>query len=590
MESALTRLLRRLVELAEEDPGLHALLRESAELVLARLNASDAARAEGPVARADEAAETDQADTARREEVASDAGGMPDAVRLPDAVGTPDAVRLPDAVRTPDADPAELETTAPTSEGEADESMEQRLQRVLDAREAERNQLRRSGPADVSAGMDEKGRATPPPVVVEFEEHSDDAQGRLLIHWAADASLKAEAARWVGERQRRLARGLEFATEIAPGDRAMLDKAQTSNVYLWMCRRDAPVPADPNDWDLLAGNFDALADALSLNAMIVEQDALSDSLNQAMALLAEAQSALRLAVDDIDGRHDETQRETFLWLKRMTDRLRIYLPRFMRLNDTADPDDWGSLREQCAQLEDTLRAQLASQRQQSRQWGRLRYHLQRIRSLGKEPDIEDWTKALDAVDRLIEDGIAPSSVDLRDALLPFIDEIPDEVETGKNVLLALREIDRYLASREAEILGTELVESGKEELSAEERGVRTLLAGKSLVLIGGIQRPQHKDRIERAFGLAELIWLDGGAASYTEFEPSISRADVAVVILLIRWSSHGYGEVKGYCDAYDKPLIRVPAGYSPKQLAHQILEQAATRLHGEASVDQTASN
>jgi hypothetical protein len=169
-------------------------------------------------------------------------------------------------------------------------------------------------------------------------------------------------------------------------------------------------------------------------------------------------------------------------------------------------------------------------------------------------------------------------VKLRDALLPFVDEIPDELDAGQNALLALREIDRYLASREAESTQRNETQARDEPLSGEEKKERALVQGRALVLIGGIQRPSHKTRIERALGLSELVWLDGGAASYTQFEPAIARPDVAAVILLIRWSSHGYGDVKAYCDTYGKALIRVPAGYSPKQLAHQILEQAAVRL------------
>ena len=49
-------------------------------------------------------------------------------------------------------------------------------------------------------------------------------------------------------------------------------------------------------------------------------------------------------------------------------------------------------------------------------------------------------------------------------------------------------------------------------------------------------------------------------------------------LLAIRWSSHGFGEVKDFCDRYGKPLVRLPGGYNPNQVAHQILTQIGDRL------------
>ena len=62
------------------------------------------------------------------------------------------------------------------------------------------------------------------------------------------------------------------------------------------------------------------------------------------------------------------------------------------------------------------------------------------------------------------------------------------------------------------------------------------------------------------------------------FEPDIARPEVALVLLAIRWSNHDYDNIKEYCDAYGKPLIRLPGGYNANQVAHHILSQAGTRL------------
>ena len=52
-----------------------------------------------------------------------------------------------------------------------------------------------------------------------------------------------------------------------------------------------------------------------------------------------------------------------------------------------------------------------------------------------------------------------------------------------------------------------------------------------------------------------------------------SLAPVDAVLLAIRWSSHSYGDVKGICDKYGKEFFRLPAGYNPNQVAHQLLQQ-----------------
>jgi hypothetical protein len=156
------------------------------------------------------------------------------------------------------------------------------------------------------------------------------------------------------------------------------------------------------------------------------------------------------------------------------------------------------------------------------------------------------------------------------------DAVPDETELTPAVALVFREIDRYLATRPA-------AEEPRaaEAASAEVAEVRGLLAGKQMVLIGGQVRPPRRDALIDAFGLADLAWVTTEEhESLTVFEAPIARPEVAVVLLAIRWSSHSYAGVQEYCDRYGKLLVRLPAGYHPNQVAHQILSQVGHRLRG----------
>jgi hypothetical protein len=303
----------------------------------------------------------------------------------------------------------------------------------------------------------------------------------------------------------------------------------------------------------------------------------------ALQLLAEALSALRVAVAQLGESQDDVQNEAFLWLRSQTEERRIYVSRHMRLNDPADPAAWGELRARIQEQEDALRVEVERERQRRKAWGRLRYHLDQTARDEAADTAAHWTRALEAIDALVDSGVPPSSVELRDLLLPHLDSLPDDLELPRGALLALREIDRYQASREAEEDSASggLAGRATAEPTEEVRRLRSLLAGRAMVLIGGVHRPRQVGLIEEAFDLSELVWLDGGSPSYTQFEPAIARPDVAVVVLMIRWSSHGYGEVRSLCEQYDRPFVRLPSGYNPNQLAFQILDQVGERLAGE---------
>jgi hypothetical protein len=81
--------------------------------------------------------------------------------------------------------------------------------------------------------------------------------------------------------------------------------------------------------------------------------------------------------------------------------------------------------------------------------------------------------------------------------------------------------------------------------------------------------------------LSELVWVETREhQTHAVFESLVARPDVAVVVLAIRWSSHGFGEVKAFCDNYGKPLVRLPAGYNPNSVALHIMDQVGQRLKG----------
>jgi hypothetical protein len=109
--------------------------------------------------------------------------------------------------------------------------------------------------------------------------------------------------------------------------------------------------------------------------------------------------------------------------------------------------------------------------------------------------------------------------------------------------------------------------------------LRSRLSGQSMLVICGERRPMQQAAIRAAFDLKEVIWETiPPHTPLPEFLPAISRPDVAVVLLAIRWSSHQYTELARVCKQFGKPLVRLPAGNNANQIAHRILAQAGKRL------------
>ncbi len=124
----------------------------------------------------------------------------------------------------------------------------------------------------------------------------------------ARCRLKAEGIRWAVSRRRWIDEGSDFAFEVAPRDRDILDRARSAGCFLWMNSPEFPVPDDPSPLEDAAGCFEAVADAVALVRGLlpnVERD--RRFFEPALDLLAEAQSALRVAIERVDDRKDPEQ-------------------------------------------------------------------------------------------------------------------------------------------------------------------------------------------------------------------------------------------------------------------------------------------
>lgn len=504
---------RRLLELAAEDAGLRAELRALAEEILAATEAPD-----------------------------------PDAEPSPAAT---DTAKLPPHATPANAGDAVSHGPARPKAAPIDPMREQEPLRALT--------LGRRTPSSISpphpAGLS---------VPTEADENDLD-QIMSRCRW------KAKAARRVAEQQRHTREGTAFQIEDASTDPEIAEwTGRLTDGFYWHDAPDSERPPDISLLDDAGGCFEAVAEGLSLVAACEDR---RGAIERALPLLAEAQSMLRRALQRLQAPDDPDQLAVYEWVRDTAARHRLYLKRYMRAEDLAEPSGWPDLlarirREQARQgmvgadsvpgaLLDRLRTQLAAHPHGS---GTAR----------------DWQAIIKTVDELITAGTPPSYRDIRDLLLPVLDELPDRDDLPSGFRLVLREIDRFLATSTPDP-GAKIAH----EPTAEVKEAARLLNGRSAVLIGGHRRRDAQEALKRLLGLKELVWIETKEhQAVASFEPDIARPDVVLVLLAIRWSSHAFGEVKHLCDRLGKLLVRLPGGYSPNQVAAQILSQVSGHLEG----------
>lgn len=345
--------------------------------------------------------------------------------------------------------------------------------------------------------------------------------------------------------------------------------------FLWMLEPDG-YSDRPAVWDAAAEAFAASAAAADMLGvwLALPEDAARRYASEVLHLAAEAQGALYAAVVDTGKpKPDVDQVHLFVTVREEAAARQEYVHRYLRRDDPADPAAAPAVARRAADLTATLRRLGESGKARRKALANLRYKAARL--LDPAAAAGEWPRVVELLDELVAGGMPPSNAEVRDLLLPVADALPDEVELTRNAALVFREIDRYLAARPAG--GPAAPEP--EPPTAEVAEVRRLLAGRRVVLIGGQVRPDRRTALLDAFGLADLDWITTVEhESVTVFEAPIARPEVAVVLLAIRWSNHSYGDVRDYCERYGKLLVRLPGGYHPNQVAHQILAQVGHRL------------
>lgn len=427
-----------------------------------------------------------------------------------------------------------------------------------------------------SAGPDAPVSASLPARVSGLDREAANETAPLVIV-EKRCRLKAEAAQWAAERRRRLRAGANFHTEIDPTDRDLVARAkQLEDCFLWTSNSTCPEPGDLAEFERLGRSFTALADAIECVKLAAENDALGQGdLEESLQLLATSQALLRVIASEIGyDRADRDQEAVFRWLDQFTRDFRVYIQQHMRLADSPAPAAIDQLEERLSQLDERLNAVVRREKDHRRLIQKVRYEVGQIL---KQPHFfEQHTRSLlCAVEQLIAEGMKPSNTGLRETILPVADHLETLDELPAGTFQVLREINRFRSSNPGSAGAPQSAVAWSDQVAELEEKLR----GKAVLLIGGEMQHFRKRTIEEAFGLSELVWESTEEHSSIEFfRPAVQRPDVVLVLLAIRWSSHSYGDVQEFCRTWGKPLVRLPCGLHPNQIAHQVLSQASRQL------------
>ncbi|MDX2199394.1 MAG: hypothetical protein SF069_10550 [Phycisphaerae bacterium] len=251
----------------------------------------------------------------------------------------------------------------------------------------------------------------------------------------------------------------------------------------------------------------------------------------------------------------------------------------MTADDPADPANAVELRTRIKALSKRLDDREAVAKKVKNALGQIRYHAGQLTKGRPEEAPAHWTKIADAVKRLGEMGLPTTDRRVAEAVGSAAAAAWIGPSAGLEFMADV--IARALSLKsEFHKTDTKRPNGDEREWSPSVLGVRALLRGKRMVIIGGKRNAEAVQRLTQAFELKDAEWVE-----LTEHGPGtpmrapIYRPDTAVVIVIIKLTGHLHSdEARDCAAAAGKPCVMLSGGYNPERVAAEIMEQASYRL------------
>lgn len=342
------------------------------------------------------------------------------------------------------------------------------------------------------------------------------------------------------------------------------------------------MPPLPTDWEELAARYEALVPAWEVWIWYTaHQDALGPAAaKDLLESVGAIQQQLFRVVMNTFRDSDDQQKELYEKLLRAASEKQIYIE---SLNYRRSDEE---LARAAASLEPTFERLMESTQRRARQ----NATLERVMDLVADPEYLEEDEGLEelreAVAECLEAGIPPSYRELRDALLPYAEDLADE----PRVAPLLREIEKELERRgQHGAGGDEGDEHGDEAQDEDEddegdlspdirRQLEELLPhirGKRVLFIGGEGREEKRRQLEQILEV-DLSWPGTRPTdSVYDFEAGIARSDI--VALLVRFMRTGHKQAIDLCEKYGVRLVRLPRGLGISRVISDFHDQLVSR-------------
>lgn len=385
--------------------------------------------------------------------------------------------------------------------------------------------------------------------------------------------LRADACLFGIHRGETLRRGAGFEAVKPEYDLLKQRIGGLQPCFLWMLDQEsASITRD--DWASLEGCYRATAEVLHC---IAAYPARYEKEADLLKLLGECQSAIRAAMTACGAFPrwtDLDQQAVFDWCRAEGQARHVFNP-FLALDSLANPNLHGGRLARIRKLRQELDATVANDRAIRRGLNTVKYHRDQL-SEGCENVEHQWRRIGEGIEAVLAAGMQPSSPELVELLVPIADDLPEYVYSREGTRRVLRYVDERVAVLERDETSepTQAREDSKELMR-----VREAMRGTTMVLIGGEERRYSKELIEQEFELSELRWLTSREhGSLAPFLPAIQDEATKVVAIMIRWCGHSFEDLQEAAEAAGKIFVRLPRGYNPTQIAHEIIRQASERL------------
>jgi hypothetical protein len=376
--------------------------------------------------------------------------------------------------------------------------------------------------------------------------------------------VKAEACRVLAKR---------FAGAVPePDDTTGLFKkaAELPDCGLWMLTGSGFNTA-PIVWDNLAGAYEAAAIACELMDRVLPRNDIG--LEIGLNLAAESQSTLLYAVVDTGRRGPDTdQIELFIRIRETGAQRRIYIPKYLKRDDRADPDNWKDVLARLQREFEQFKNLPASSAIPAAANGRgkaektmhsLRYQLKKLK---ESTATADWDWLFKLIDEAVQNGIPANDAELRDLLLPVLNSVPDDVPANAGVAQVYRELDMHLSAHGADDKAID------ETPGPSVSKVTGTLGGREIAIVAGLPRPVHQKALVEAFDLGKLHWVSAVDPG-TPIDAEIAKPEIAMVLYSPRWSGLDTATVQAACDRAKKPLVKLTRGLGPNAIAADIVRK-----------------